>query len=228
MPPVISMLVPSRNRSHLIDETLHSFLDMADDPSRIEIMVRLHASDADSLRWAVETKLPVRVVIGDDADGYRSISNFVNCLAAMARGSWFGLWSDENRIQTKGWDTLVSAHDARECHILYARVLNNSGQIIPFISRRLYEVLGHAGQTAHCDCYLNSLGQLADVVDYLPIETKMGPNARVAERDIWATWREYRGEECARLFDIDKIKLGAYLGRALGSWSTRDAAENPW
>lgn len=224
---VYSFLIPSRNRPETLDETIRSILARTKNPNRVEFLIRLHVSDAASVAWACCTELPIRLVMGDDGDGYGSIGDFVNCLAAVARGQWLLPWSDRNRMVTEDWDQRLEVHDASSPLVLYATADNSPRQRIPMLSRQLYAILGHAGRTGHSDCYLDMLADLAGILRPSGIVVSGAQVRWATSRDIAATWRAYRSEETARLFDLDKVKLGACLGRTMHPRSTRDLPENP-
>lgn len=226
MHPVASILIPSRNRPEVLKETVRTFFSQADDPSRVEVLVRLHSSDTASLDLV--RRYPVRTVVGNDPGSYRDLYKYANCLAALADGDWLWCASDRNRVVTKGWDTLLAQRDAARCQMLYPSIVGSPGWRVPIVSRALYTALGHVGLSPHCDCYVDSLAGLLGALNPVPIETVQVDCGYTAERDVWATWAEYRSEATSKLFAIDKAKLEAVCGISLGAWLPCHAPENPW
>lgn len=226
MHPVASILIPSRNRPEILKETVRTFFSRADDPSRVEVLVRLHESDTSSL--SLVRRYPVRTVAGNDPGSYRDVYKYVNCLAALAEGDWLWCASDRNRVITKGWDTALTRRDAEQCCMLYPGIVGFPAWRVPIVSRALYQVLGHVGLTPHCDCYIDALAGLIGARKPVAIETVQVDCGYAAERNILATWEEYRSEAASRLFAIDKLKLEAACGISLGAWVPRNAPENPW
>lgn len=232
MKPIISVLIPTRNRMAYLCESAVSFFEKADDPARIEMLVRVHASDNLSQNWVSRSQLPIRMIVGDDADGYLSIHRFVNCMAAMARGDWLWAGSDDAKIISPGWDTELlkaSENPKRECLLVNPHVEDLPNWKIPVLSRGLYDAIGTCGETAHCDCYLDALTHFAGIQRRVPIQVYKWPNLPwCASRDLGESWKEYRSHESAERFNLDKIKLGAVLGKDLGKWTTSDAPEKPY
>lgn len=217
-----SILIPSLFRHALLTSTIQSFLSNASNPNDVEIMVRLHAKDSASIRASEKFQKQVRVVIGDDMLGYLSMSNFCNCLAACATGDWLFPASDDAPMITAGWDTVLNdlgKDPLRDCCVVNSKILNNGRDgRLPFISRRLYQVLGHVGQTPHLDCYLDALANLFDISIPAEIVLSNLSNPNPPEpRNLRVGWDIMRSSVSE--FQLDKIKLGAAIGKTPSEWS---------
>lgn len=227
--PLCSVLVPTRGRPGEALACAESFLSLASDASRVEVVVRGHLSDAETMAGLLRAE-GVRVMAGDDEDGYASMDHFVNSTAAVANGCWLWPSADDMRCRTRGWDEVLAAQCAApvaECWMLVPLVVNMTFRTITVASRGLYEALGHLGQTACADCYLDSLAHFAGIKRKVAIEVEDGGLPWLKDRELMKSWNRYRSEEGARLFRLDKRKLGAVLGRDLGGWTPLDAPENP-
>lgn len=230
MTPICSVLMPTRNRPELLQDSIDSFLQLAFHPQQVEIIVRVHDDDYGTLAWAGRRDRKVRVVIGDTEQGYGSLHKFMNCVAAMSDGDWLWPAGDDSRMLTAGWDRLLREHTLmpREtCTVLLPTVTNFPGRRYLVLSRGFYRALGHMGLTPHCDCYIDSLSHFAGVQEHIDIELEDMRPPYVSERDVPKTWAEYRSKESAHCFDVDKRKLGAVLGKNLGTWTTSDAPAVP-
>jgi hypothetical protein len=171
------------------------------------------------MEWAMSQDR-VRILAGGDDRGYNSMDVFMNSVAALATGDWLMLWSDENRIKTKGWDSVLSKVDASAPLYLYPRTKHFGGGRIPIVSRALYFALGHNGHTYFSDTYLDSLCHLAGIVRPVDFDTEMIPgldhvNKRDPEQrreamiEFYSSFNKWRWE-------MDKRKLGVALGKDLG------------
>lgn len=226
MNPVCSLLIPSRNRVEALQATIASFLSMAAEPARIEVIVRLHDDDSASLAWALKRDKTVRVVVGDTEDGYGSSDKFLNCIAAVSNGDWLIGLADNVTMLTKGWDALLMdrlPEPRKECLLLTARVLELPTNRIPIMSRGLYDVVGDRGHTEHADSYVDALAGLAGIREPIEIVLSKPGAPNVCARDRVKTWAQFRGPEVAHQFAVDKLKLAAVLGRPIADpWTPSD------
>lgn len=234
MTPICSVLVPTRRRRALLATVIESFLDTAASPDRVEILVRVHEDDQSTMEWVTWPRAKqVRVMIGDTEDGYGSIYKFLSCLAVMANGDWIWMGSDDTVMLTQGWDRILEeclgAQKAVDtCRMVTPLIVNCPQSTIPILSRGYYHALGHVGVCPHEDCYIDTLAHFAGIKSKVAIQTKNDNPEWTAARDIKKTWARYRSAETARLFEMDKRKLSAVLGRKITEkWTPLDAPEEP-
>jgi len=202
-------------------------------PERVEILVRVHDNDDETLQWASTRDKKIRVVIGDTEDGYGSLHKFINCLAAVSNGDWLWCGSDDVKMITQNWDSILQSElpaPKETCRIVTAQVVNMPNTRTTIISRAFYNALGHCGLTPHCDCYIDALAHFAGIrvpigIQIQDMHTDSVPY--VVPRDVEKTWAEYRSQKSAHCFNMDKLKLGAILKKDLGNWTTSHAPENP-
>jgi len=229
MRPICSLLIPTRHRVEALQRAVASWWAMADAPERVEIIVRVHEDDPETLAWAEGRDRRVRVVVGDTEEGYGSSDKFLNCIAAVSNGDWLMGLADNVTVLTRRWDTVLKdrlAEPRKECLLLTARVLELPSNRIPIMSRGLYDVVGDRGHTEHADSYVDALAGLAGIREPVEIVLSKPGAANVCERDRVKTWAEFRGDEVAHQFKVDKVKLAAVLGRAIDDpWTTSDMPE---
>ncbi len=219
--PICSVLILSRNRAQSLPGAIDTFLDTALEPDRVEIIVRLHDDDEHSLAWAKTRPSRIRVVIGDSADGYASLSEFSNCIAAISRGDWLWPACDDGRVHTPGWDRMLKERlDEPRSTCLYLKSSFPGSQLC-IITRGFYRALGHAGMTEHADTYTGSLARAAGIEESIDIDYRHLNLPPVCQRNRQQTWDQFRSEEVARCFTIDKLKLGAVIGSPIqDAWTT--------
>ncbi len=219
--PVCSILIPSRNRCQSLQESIHSYIETANEPDRVEIIVRLHDDDEDTIAWARMHPSRIRFVIGDSADGYASMSEFLNCIAAVSNGDWLWGASDDGRMHTSGWDKMLMERLAEPRSACLLLKSSFPGSQFSTITRGFYRALGHAGMTEHADTYTGSLARLAGIEESIDIDYRHLNLPPVCQRNRQQTWDQFRSEEVARCFVVDKLKLGAVLGVPIqDQWTT--------
>lgn len=160
---MISVLLPSRGRAHLIHECL---LTPALRPLHLdaEVLIRLDNDDEDVQRYIDKLEhlnlIASYLSIGEPL-GYRGMHHYYNELAAKAKGDWLLLWNDDCLMQTEDWAEIVESHDHTRPCVLNFR--DGGGQnIFPCVSRPLYEAIGHMAGQCHVDTWLEEIGRLAD------------------------------------------------------------------
>lgn len=213
--PVCSILLPSRNRVQALQAAIDNFLGTASDPSQVEIIVRIHDDDEGTLEWAKNRPKGIRVIVGDTDDSYGSMSDYANCMAAVSKGDWLWPAPDDGCVRTQGWDRILSERLAEPRHACLMLESSIQPSQLCVVSRGFYRAVGHLGMTEHGDTYRFGLARVAGVEETVAIDYPHFHIPSTAPRDRVKTWAEFRGEEVARCFNTDKLKLGAVLGRPI-------------
>lgn len=112
MNKLISIILAS-NRPHNLSQLLTNLQETADDPSCIEVLVKIDDGD-EAMQHCKETipdiyKLQVRFLVSPRGDGYYTLHHGYNALWKMSNPETYFILaiSDEVRIVTKGWDTIL-------------------------------------------------------------------------------------------------------------------------
>jgi glycosyltransferase involved in cell wall biosynthesis len=107
----ISVLIPSRNRTIQLVNSVRQILTMAADPGRVEILLRLDCDDEASLRAyrGLRLTVPAIAVVDDRYMGWMSNHVFYNALARQASGDWLLLYNDDAQMLTSAWDNRIMA-----------------------------------------------------------------------------------------------------------------------
>lgn len=217
--PLVSVLIPSRNRLDLLESCVKSWKTLAANPDDIEIIVRLHLSDSESMAWAVKRPYSIQVVAGEDYNLHASMSTFVNCLAACSTGDWLMPVSDDFECLTKGWDNALHAvsTDPRNQYLIkHFEVLNKPEARPPIISRAFYHAIGCWGHTDFADVYVDSIGWKLGInrMDPLPVKIRdrIGPHADPQQN--WEQgYKRFYDPYIQKLLDNDFEKLRMLIGR---------------
>ncbi len=164
---MISVLLPSRGRPALLQQSVESLRDNAWQPDKLDICV---AYDHDE--WETTGKTAARML--DEGlihsiyspgvrFGYAQLQRYYNALAEKSRGEWLMLWNDDATMQTHHWDWEIDSEseDAAALILEPKHNLSDSGFIcFPIVRRALYKALGHySGETPHVDSYLQDIGR---------------------------------------------------------------------
>lgn len=232
--PLVSVMVPTRSRLKTMLNTISRFRELAKDPSRVEIIVRVHQDDPETLEWALGKHDGVRVVIGDTEEGYGSMDKFINCMATVSNGDWLWPGGDDHTLLSQDWDEVLAKRLARpreELLLFLGKVINWPNGRVPVMSRGLYRALGHFGHTCFCDCYIDSLTHFAGLQEWSGLEVRDEGLPPPGDRSCptWmGHWAVYRSAETAHCFEMDKRKLSCLMGKPITvKWTPLDAPEFP-
>lgn len=115
---LVSVLLPTRQRVSLVERSVKTLLDNADNPSDIEILIAYDNNDLDS-RVYFESLDWHNLIFDYGASyktfktnpwGYNGLHNYYNLLAAHSTGDWLMIWNDDAIMQSCAWDTEIKAH----------------------------------------------------------------------------------------------------------------------
>jgi hypothetical protein len=109
MIPIVSVALPSRKRIYLLKRTVSSLINLANMPDEIEICLRLHRDDTETLKelsWLLSHK-QVRIVIGDAMRGIKDCGHFWQDAYQICRGKWVWQFQDDAVVETQGWDVAI-------------------------------------------------------------------------------------------------------------------------
>lgn len=118
MKPLVSAIIPTRKRVPRLMVTLDSLIRQADDPSCLEIVLKVDEDDEQTRRYAPSIHAAgatINIVISPRGRGYVEMGRFVTEACAAATGQWCFLIDDDSWIIGKGWDTLLKAVPIENC-----------------------------------------------------------------------------------------------------------------
>ena len=155
--PLISVLLPTRGRPASLRSTTARLFDLAELPDRIEVLLAVDPDD-NSVPAAALPAGRVRVWVAPERYGYCGLHHYVNHLAAMATGRWLLLWNDDAMMLTDHWDTVVARHEETVIWPEHNDRAAAKCNIFPLWPRRWSQHIGHVSLNAHCDMWVQSVG----------------------------------------------------------------------
>lgn len=104
----VSVLIPTRNRTHLLRNLLESYVaTTGDDRDHTELLFRVDVDDVPTQEML--ERAGYRMVLGERLGGYASLPQFFNELAAVAGGDVVMLGNDDIEFVTPGWASAILA-----------------------------------------------------------------------------------------------------------------------
>jgi glycosyltransferase involved in cell wall biosynthesis len=139
--PLISLLLPTRGRSTLVERLFKSIVETTSQLERVEVILYIDEDDTGSHYLDSEDVSVVRII------GPRmSMGAYNSACLARAQSNIIILINDDMVIQTPGWDRKIIEMDAEftdKIYLAYSNDLNKGGSlcVFPILSRRTCELL---------------------------------------------------------------------------------------
>lgn len=177
--PLVTVMLPTRNRTQLTHRSVKSLLDLADNPSQVEISIAYDDDDSvskeffSSPNWEnflKEYPAPLQVHC-TPSWGYIELHNYYNLMADQARGEWLLLWNDDAVMLKQGWDTILADNrDFLGMLHMHSQGFPSNQTLFPFIPRVWVDIFGTFSLCNLNDSWVQDICHLADAVRSLPIE----------------------------------------------------------
>lgn len=216
---LISVLCPSRGRDRLLEQSIRSILDTADNIDNIEILVRKDSNDPCLVPDYVTRYAQVSV---GPPFGYSGMATYYGELAHKATGKWLFVWNDDAIMTTPGWDSVVESYGNEFC--LIAPRNNHSACLqpwFPIFPHKFYEFFGWFSRTLHCDSYIYDVFRLGELPVYDEIRIFVQHNrADITGLNNDATFKariydtaHHEGPEMQGIISQDAAWLKEWLGK---------------
>ena len=175
--PKISILLATRGRTEMLKKSLASLVDLASDPTSLEILLAFDDDDTETVKWVQEnvlTDLDAKDIsytcMSFERLGYIRLNEYYNKLAVEADGDWLFFWGDDAIMETQDWDKAITAHTGKfrvlralthRCHPL---------AIFPIVPREWIELFGYFSAHQLNDNWVSQVGYMADIVETIQVE----------------------------------------------------------
>lgn len=178
MPPLISVILPTRKRTQLLEKSLDSLLSTAHQPQRIEIALAYDDDDDESRdyfaseRWTTFLNLygTQGWAHATQRWGYRALHEYLNYLAPKTQGDWLFFWGDDAVMETKGWDDHVAANQTHR-GLLHITTSNFPMQcsILPLFHRCWIDLFGCVSPVNPADSWISNIAIRAGARKVIPV-----------------------------------------------------------
>jgi cellulose synthase/poly-beta-1,6-N-acetylglucosamine synthase-like glycosyltransferase len=147
MQKLVSILIPCRNnRPELIRDALQSLVEKTTKKERLEVIIKIDKDDIKTMQVACEykNKLDLKTVMLDGAMGRAGLAGYTNELAKISKGNLIWWWSDEIRMMTNDWDSMLVPYGSYydKFALLFPPWGNIAGDAYPMITRKWLETTG--------------------------------------------------------------------------------------
>lgn len=173
MIPRIMALLPTRDRLELLERSIKSLVNFADEPGQVCILLGLDPDDYQdhmaAYNWLVAAYAPhVALMVMPERFGYARLHEYINRLAAAApEGDWLMLWNDDAVMMTAGWDEAVMDQDPG---VLWPEANHClDGNIFPIWPQAWTRKIGHVSLSCNVDVWIGDLGRATGTQRRVPV-----------------------------------------------------------
>ena len=172
----ISILLPVRGRPAPMEKCLHTLIDRAKNPERIEVLIAFDDDDTNTIDYFVENIAPYL----DDMNvrysamqfrrlGYIRLNEYLNELARHSHGAWMFFWNDDAVMITQDWDKAIMDHDGKLALLRAETNHEHPYAIFPIVPRKWVEITGHLSPHQINDAWVSQVAWMLDIVITIPV-----------------------------------------------------------
>lgn len=248
----IAILLPTRGRDGMLERSIKSLFELADDPKRIQLMLAFDKDDTLGIGHFVNHIQPW--LDSTDADyhamefeplGYIRLNQYVNALAANSDAKWLVFWNDDAVMQTQGWDTTIMSYQDQFKLLAFHTHQDHPYSIFPIVPRAWFDLLGYLSPHQISDAWLSQQAYILDIWQRIPVDVlhdrhdltgnnddstyrnrPMLEGNPLDQRDFHSvTQSNRRLEDCAKIAQYLKLEFGQDM-----SWFENVLAgkQDPW
>jgi hypothetical protein len=174
---LVSVLLPTRQRTKMVESSVRSLLKSCADPSRIEIVVAYDNDDHESRKYFTSkswTDLMQDLgssyhIMSCEPWGYANLNKYYNVMAKSSRGKWLLIWNDDALMNSAGWDQQIHEHQdfVGMLHMTTTNFKSNL-TLFPLIPRKWLELFGEISPQQITDSWIQDICHEADAVKVIP------------------------------------------------------------
>lgn len=175
----ISILLATRGRTEALGRSIRSLCELAQDRSRIQIILGYDQDDQVGLDyWQTylqgyldQQKVPYTAMKFEPM-GYTSLHRYNNKMAQHALGQWLVIWNDDAIMESQDWDQTIMSHNGRFRLLAFDTHNQHPYSIFPILPRKWFELLGYISPHPTQDGWLSQQAYLLDILERIPVQVK--------------------------------------------------------
>lgn len=172
----IAILLPTRGRDGMLERSVKSVIELADDPSRVQIMFGFDSDDTVGTTYFIEQLQPwldlndvAYTAMTFEPMGYIRLNEYVNELARNSDARWLVFWNDDAVMETQGWDTTIMSHEGEFKLLAFHTHRDHPYSIFPIAPRKWLDLLGYLSPHQISDAWLSQQAYMLDIWQRIPV-----------------------------------------------------------
>jgi len=173
----VAVLLPTRSRTDALTASITSIVELADDVSRIQVLLGLDDDDQVGLNHFTNVIQPFLDEHEVDYEaqsfksmGYAGLNQYYNQLARSTTADWLFVWNDDAVMKTQGWDTEIAKYTG-EFKLLKVHTHNDHPySIFPIVPKIWYDMFRHLSRHQMIDAELSQMAFLLDLMQVIDVD----------------------------------------------------------
>ena len=176
MNPKISVILPTRGRTDMLERSLGGLIRNASDPKSIEVLLGFDTDDQESIKYFKENIAGIIDNYGATYNlyefepmGYNNLHRYVNGLAKVSSGDWMVFWNDDANMVDTGWDKTISSCKEFVIQCFDTHHLHPYS-IFPIVPRQWHDILGYLSKHPLNDAYISQIGWVLGIMKRIDVK----------------------------------------------------------
>lgn len=173
----IAILLPTRGRSEMLERSIRSLIELADDPGKVQLMFGFDNDDqigtetfmSEIRPWLDQHHVQYRALTFQPL-GYIRLNEYVNELARKSDARWLVFWNDDAVMETQGWDTEIMKWDGKFRLLAFHTHRDHPYSIFPIVPRAWLDLLGYLSPHQISDAWLSQQAYMLDIWQRIPVD----------------------------------------------------------
>jgi len=206
MDKLVSVLIPTRQRTKQLISSVMSLMNRAQIPEEIEILLKFDNDDHQSVQEFLSSYFVqnCKVVVSPQGKGYADLHHGVNDLCKIASGEFLFLFNDDADMRTGEWDKYIRPHAGKFC-VLRPNAGHKHGNLFPIVHRKWLEHFGYLSLSCQMDAWVQEVSRRLEIeidVPQIVIYHKKNPNWKELYQTV-----QFHALKSLREQDVRKLKL---------------------
>lgn len=172
----IAILLPTRGRDGMLERSIRSLYELADNPDKVQLMLAFDRDDATGIQHFVtkiqpwlDTKNIDYHAMEFEPLGYIRLNEYVNALAAASDANWLVFWNDDAVMETSGWDSIINSYNEQFKLLAFHTHNDHPYSIFPIVPREWFDLLGYLSPHQISDAWLSQQAYMLDIWCRIPV-----------------------------------------------------------
>ena len=176
----ISVLLATRSRPKMLENSIDSLLSNVSDSTNVEILLGVDNDDQDTIDFIQTEDFQNKMQNTYNADvqailfdrlGYKNLHQYMNTLWGQASGEWLMLWNDDAIMQTQNWDLEIGKFDDEFVLLKFNQVNHvHPYALFPVIPTDWCRLIGNYSLNPQNDAWLNLIAKPLGIIRDIPVD----------------------------------------------------------
>lgn len=173
----IAILLATRGRTEPLKRSIHSLIDLAQDPKRVQIMLAFDKDDTVGPAYFLKEVKPwldergvSYTAMSFEPMGYINLHKYNNAMAAKTDSHFLVIWNDDAVMETQDWDSIIMSY-RNDFKLLSFKTHNmHPYSIFPIVPRKWYDLIGYISPHPTQDGWVSQQAYMLDIYQRIDVQ----------------------------------------------------------